>query len=90
MVNLTERRAMTGIAIRWAHLIIAIAVYLLTIGAMYASMNAKLEEATRRIQDLEQQSIRRDQFQEFRDDLKHRLDTLEGTMLERKALRELK
>lgn len=80
---------MTGVALRWAHLFIVLAVYLLSIGAMYASMHAQLEEATRRIQELEQQSIRRDQFQEFREDLKHRLDTLEWKMEEKKSLREL-
>lgn len=82
---------MTGLALRWAHLAIAIAVYLVTMGAIYGSMHAQLEEATREIREQQEQNVRRDQaLHEFREDMNRRLDNLESNVLEKKSLRELK
>ena len=77
-----ERRAMTGVAIKWAQLIIALGIYLLSIGALYATMRSQIDENARRVKELEQQSIGRDQFNEMRDAMIRRLDRIE-TKLDR-------
>jgi membrane protein required for beta-lactamase induction len=84
-----ERRTVTGIAFRWIHLAIGIAVYLLTIGAMYGSMHTQVESTARDLRELKEQSARRDQqLQEFREEMRRRLDRLEWKVGE-KTLREL-
>jgi len=74
----SERRAITGIAMRWSHLIIALVVYLLTIGTIYGTMRSQLDENNRRLKELEDKALVRDQFNEFRDDVLDRLKRIEA------------
>lgn len=75
-----ERRSMTGLALKWVHLAILLLVYLLTIGAIYGTLRTQIDESGRRVKDLEEKSIRRDQFNELREDLIRRLDRIESKM----------
>jgi len=84
-----ERRSINGLAIRWIHLIVALTVYLLSIGGMYATMRTQLDETREQVRQLQQEAIRNAQFQEFREDIQRRLQRIEDKLDREKAFREL-
>jgi len=43
----------------------------------YATLRGDTNDNTRRIQEMEQQHVRKEQFQELREDIIHRLDRIE-------------
>lgn len=79
-----ERRAINGVALRWSHLVMALVVYLLTIGVIYGTMRTQIDElrAERGVNSL--------QFQEFKEDVERRLDRMEKDLddIKRAALRK--
>lgn len=75
-----ERRAMTGIALRWVHLVIAAAVYLVSIGAVWATMRTQLDQMREEVSELKKQAILEPQWKEFREDIQRRLDHIEKTV----------
>lgn len=82
-----ERRSITGLALRWAHLAVLLVVYFLTIGAIYGTLHSQIDESARRVKDLEEKSIQRNQFNEMREDLIRRLDRIESKVDRARDLR---
>lgn len=84
--NQPERRAINGMALRWSHLILALVIYLLTIGVIYGTMRTQIEELRRS----QTQSISNPQFQEFKEDIERRLTRIEGDLddIKRAALKK--
>lgn len=85
-----ERRAINGVAIRWIHLVVALSVYLLSIGGMYATMRSQLDETRERVKQLEQDAIKDAQFKEFREDIQRRLQRIEDKLDRERSLRTLR
>ncbi len=77
MTRPDERRAITGLALKWGQLIIALVVYLLTIGVMYGTLRSKTEENAARVKDLEEQTIKRPEHDEMKENFKRQLDRIE-------------
>lgn len=82
-----ERRSMTGLALKWVHLGALLIVYFLTIGAIYGALRSQIDENSRRVKDLEDQGIKRDQFNQMREDLIRRLDRIESKVDRMRDLR---
>jgi len=86
-----ERRAMTGVALSWSKLILAAAINLVILGALYADLRNTTNENTRRIQTIEERNERElERWQEFREDVKQRLQRIEDKIEMKQSLGELK
>lgn len=84
-----ERRAITGIALRWAHLIIAVVLYLLSLGALYATMREQIAENTRDIERNRQDSVTKERFDDLKEDVTRRLQRIENKLDQDIAIRNL-
>lgn len=78
-----------GLVIRWVHLAIALSVYLFSVGGIYATMRAQLDETREQVRQLQQEAIRSAQFQEFREDIQRRLQRIEDKLDRDRAIRSL-
>lgn len=65
------------LAVKNWHVLLTLAFWLVTAVLSYAKLSADTSDNTRRIQDMEQQHVRKEQFSELRDDIIHRLDRIE-------------
>lgn len=81
-----ERRAISGLALKWGHLIIGIIVYLLSIGVMWGTMRAQLDD----VREQNKQAVTQAQFKEFKQGVEQRLDKIERTLeeIDRVALKK--
>ena len=62
---------------RW-HAFLMIFAWLVTAVVSYATLRADTNDNSRRIQDMEAQHVRKEQFNELREDIIHRLDRIES------------
>jgi hypothetical protein len=74
----TERHVNGELALKRVHLVLFMAGYLLTLGAIYATLRSQEDENTRRVKALEEQTIKDAQFREFRDDVIRQLGRIES------------
>ena len=83
-----ERRG-NGIALRWSHLVMALAVYLLTIGVIYGTMRNQVDELRTQVFQLQQEAIQNKQFTEFKEDVQRRLQRIEDKIDRERSIRSL-
>lgn len=78
-----ERRAISGVALRWSHLVITLVVYMLTVGVIYGTMRTQIDE-------LRAAQVTNPQFQEFKEDIERRLTRMERDLddIKRAALKK--
>lgn len=83
-----ERRSMTGIALRWSHLIIALIVYLVTIGALYGTLKTQAEDTAKRVE----QKVDHSEFEQMLERLAsmdRHLENIDNKIDRRTELQEL-
>lgn len=66
------------VVLRWSHLIFSLIIWLFTLGAVYGTMRSQVDEAQRTMQELKDKKVDQRQFDELRDDLIRRLDSIEA------------
>jgi hypothetical protein len=85
--ELKDRRSISGVALRWSHLVIVLIVYVLTLGVIYGDLRSTTSENTRRIQMLEDKAVTREQVTEMKEDLQRRLQRIEDKLDYQKEMR---
>lgn len=84
-----ERRSITGLAIRWVHVIVFLATNLLAIGGMYAALKIQSEQNTKDIQELREHTVDKGRYDEMREDILRRLQRIEDKLDRDRAIRSL-
>lgn len=77
------------IIVQWGHIVLALIVYLLSIGVVYGTMRTQLDETTRRVEELEQKTVTREQIDMMREDINRRLQRIEDKLDRDKAMRDI-
>jgi len=72
-----ETKTPTVLEVRWSHVIFTAALWLVSVGTIYGSMRAQLDEMQRRATALEEKKADQRQVDELREDIIHRLDRIE-------------
>jgi hypothetical protein len=76
------------VMLKWSQLIVTLAVWLVSLGTIYGTMQTKVDEAQRATQELKDKKVDQRQFDEMRDDLIRRLDRIESKVDRERAQRE--
>ena len=71
-----ERRAVTGLALKWSHVFIFLLVNIVTVAGMWATMRAQVDE----LREEQKQTITEREFREFKEDVQRRLERMEQTL----------
>lgn len=71
-----ERRAVTGLALKWIHVVGFLVLNIATVAGMWATMRAQVDE----LREQQSQTISEKEFQEFKEDVRHRLERMEQTL----------
>lgn len=82
-----EPMPQTVVAARWSHIVAVLALWIFSLGAVYATVKFQIEDHERRLQKLEDahfipgnQGVSRDQFDQMKEDLMRRLAKMEDKL----------
>lgn len=75
--------------LRWEHIIVTVVTALLALGAVYGTMTTRMAYYEEHQRQLDQSTVKHEEFDEMREDIKTRLQRIEKKIDQENSLRSL-
>lgn len=75
--------------LRWEHIIVTIVTALLALGALYGTMTTRMSYYEEHQHQLDQSTVKHEEFDEMREDIKTRLTRIEKKIDQENSMRSL-